>query len=246
MTPWWLVMLGGLLGSTHCIGMCGAFAVLVGLNTGTFWANVRAQLIYSLGRLMSYIALGAIAGFAGKRLMDTIPVLVNVPAVLCLIAGVVLLWEGLRAAGFWPKTVTGTSMAGCLVRPLFSSLLKAPGLRNAFSAGIVTGFLPCGLVYAFVSLAASSGDLLLGMQTMLAFGAGTVPLMVVTGCGASLLTVTTRQKIWSLAAWSVVLTGALTICRGAAFLQTASTPETPKCPFCSTQSTSTAVILDDQ
>lgn len=246
MTPWWLIMVGGLLGSAHCVGMCGAFAALVGLNTGTLIANLRAQLIYSLGRIVSYTALGATAGFAGKRLLDTLPALVNVPAFLCLVAGIVLLREGLVAAGWWKTTVNGTSTTGCLLRPLFTTILKTPGLRNAFTAGIVTGFLPCGLVYAFVSLAASSGDMLLGARTMLAFGAGTVPLMVATGCGASLLTASIRQSLWRFAAWSVVLTGVLTIGRGAAFLQAASKPETAKCPFCSTHSSAKVLDPNDQ
>lgn len=248
MTPWWLVMIGGLLGSTHCIGMCGGFAALVGLNTGTLSSNLRAQLIYSCGRVTSYAALGASAGFAGKRLTAAMPALVNVPAVLCLIAGIVLIREGLLAAGWWKTKVTGVSAAGCLLRPLFNTILKTPGLRNAFVAGIATGFLPCGLVYAFVSLAASSGDFLQGLVTMLAFGTGTVPLMIVAGCGASLLSASARQNVWQIAAWSVVLTGLLTLGRGAAFLQ-ASGESQPRCPFCSGQSSpspSAAEVVNDE
>jgi sulfite exporter TauE/SafE len=59
MTPWWLVLLGGVLGSSHCIGMCGGFAAIIGLNTGTLAGNLRAQLVYSAGRLMSYGTLGS-------------------------------------------------------------------------------------------------------------------------------------------------------------------------------------------
>ena len=73
MTPLWLTMLGGLLGSSHCVGMCGGFAAIVGLRTGSMAGNLRAQLIYSAGRLMSYATLGAIAGFAGQRLSDSLP-----------------------------------------------------------------------------------------------------------------------------------------------------------------------------
>ena len=236
MTPWWLVMVGGLLGSSHCVGMCGGFAALVGLNTGTFAANVRAQLVYSGGRLMSYATLGAIAGFAGKRLVNSVPGMVNVPAILCIVAGGFLIREGLLATGLWPKRITGSSTTGCMLKPLFSTILKTPRARNAFVAGIVTGLLPCGLVYAFVSLAASSGDLLLGMGTMVAFGLGTIPLMVATGCGASLLSWSARQRMWKLAAWSVVVTGMLTLGRGAAFLQTTNKSTSGACPFCAGKS----------
>jgi sulfite exporter TauE/SafE len=240
MTPWWLITLGGLLGSTHCVGMCGAFAALVGLNTGTLSANVRAQLIYSIGRVLSYALLGAMAGFAGKRMVDSIPMLINVPAILCLVSGIILLREGLLSAGFWTKSITGKSMAGCLFRPLFTTFLKTPGLRNALIAGILTGFMPCGLVYAFVSLAASSGDFLLGIETMMAFGVGTVPLLVLSGCGVSFLPASTQQSIWRVAAWSVVLTGLLTIGRGVLFLNSADKAASAQCPFCANSSRSTA------
>lgn len=232
MTPWWLVMLGGLLGSSHCVGMCGGFAALVGLRHSTMWGNFRAQMIYSGGRLMSYATLGAIAGFAGKRMADSLPRFVNVPAVLCILAGLFLLREGLLATGIFRRGVSGTSTTGCLMGSLFTTILKTPGLRHTFIAGVATGLLPCGLVYAFVSLAATSGDLLLGLGTMLAFGLGTVPLMVVTGCGATLLSWTSRQRLWQLAAWSVVLTGVLTLGRGVGFLQLQPTPEPVTCPFC--------------
>ena len=67
---------------------------------------------------------------------------------------------------------------------------------------------------------------------MLAFGLGTVPLMVVTGCGAALLSWAARQRLWQVAAWSVVMTGLLTIGRGVGFLQLNAEPQAVSCPFC--------------
>ena len=232
MTTLWLTMLGGFLGSSHCVGMCGGFAAIVGLNTRSFAGNLRAQLVYSLGRLMSYGTLGAIAGFAGQRINHALPSMIHVPAVLCFVAGLFLIREGLLSTGLFRRRVTGSSSTGCLLMPLFSTILKTPGARNTFVAGIVTGFLPCGLVYAFVSLAASSGDLLQGLATMLAFGLGTVPLMVLTGSGAALLSWTARQRLWQLAAWSVVVTGLLTVGRGVAFMLASPEKAAASCPFC--------------
>ena len=232
MTPWWLITLSGVLGSSHCLGMCGGFAALVGLNTGTFAANLRAQLFYSTGRIVSYATLGAAAGFAGKRLVESVPQIVHVPAILCLISGLFLIREGLAATGIWRRGIHGSSTVGCLMRPLFSTILKTPGLRNAFTGGILTGLLPCGLVYAFVSLAASSHDLVSGMLTMIAFGAGTVPLMLLAGCGMSWFNLNTRQRIWQISAWSVMVTGLLTVGRGAAFLGMPDESKPGTCPFC--------------
>jgi sulfite exporter TauE/SafE len=227
-----MILVGGLLGSSHCVGMCGGFAAMVGLQTSTVMGNLRAQLAFSCGRLMSYTCLGAIAGFAGQSLIKMMPKLIDIPAVLCVVAGLFLSWEGLKATGIFRGSKTGASTSACLFAPLFSSLLKGRGLSRTFVAGIAIGLLPCGLVYAFVSLATSTGDMLAGGLTMLCFGIGTVPLMVITGCGSMFLNWTARQRIWQIAAWSVVATGLLTVSRGAAFFQTASESTSPSCPFC--------------
>jgi sulfite exporter TauE/SafE len=232
MTTWWLLTLSGLLGSSHCIGMCGGFAALIGLNSSSLARNLRSQLLYSAGRLMSYITLGAVAGFAGRQTIMSLPGMVYVPAVLCLLSGAYLLREGLVGLGYWPSSIKGHSTTGCLLRPLFSAIIRQPGLRKAFLAGILTGFLPCGLVYAFVSLAASTGDLLQGMATMAAFGLGTVPLMLLAGTGTSLMSWSVRDRLLKLSAICVLATGLLTIARGAAFAHTASSSDQPKCPFC--------------
>lgn len=241
MTPWWLLILGGLLGSAHCIGMCGAFAAMIGLQTSSPWRNVRAQLAFSAGRIVTYAALGGMAGFAGKRLVSWAPQAANIPAVLCVLAGGFLLYEGWRAAGFGRGAVQGSSAAGCLLGPLFSAMLRTPQLRNTFVAGIFTGLLPCGLVYAFVSLAASTGDLLLGAATMACFGVGTIPALVVTGVGATLITPVVRQRLWRLAAVAVMATGVLTMARGAAFARWSTTDPPPRCPFCAGSATPGAI-----
>lgn len=239
MMSWQLALIacGGLLGSSHCVGMCGGFAMMIGLHRATLRQNLVGQLVFSAGRIVSYATLGGFAGFAGRTLVQKVPAFVNVPAVLSLVAGLFLLWEGCHAAGLLGRRSSGSAGSGCLFGGMFSTLLKHPALRNAFCAGIFTGLLPCGLVYAFVSLAASTGDLLQGILAMTAFGFGTVPLMILTGLGAMLLTVTARQRLWRVAAWCVVLTGALTIGRGVSFLAAADKPPAERCPLCNTAAT---------
>ena len=236
MNAWWLLTLSGVLGSAHCVGMCGGFAALIGLNTGTLLRNLRAQFVYSAGRLASYMTLGAVAGFAGKRMIAAVPSLINVPAILCFFSGLFLVREGMIGLGIWPWAIKGQSVTGCLLGSFFKTFLRTPGLRNAFSAGILTGFLPCGLVYAFVSLAGSSGDLLVGMATMAAFGLGTIPLMVATGVSASLVTWTMRQRMMKLSSMAVIATGLLTLGRGTAFLQMSKDSPAGACPFCAAKS----------
>ena len=233
MTDLPLIFLGGLLGSSHCIGMCGGFALMVGMTTRSCRQNLAAQLLYSAGRIATYSVIGGMAGFAGWRLVQKAPALTAIPAVFSLLAGALLIVEGLFATGLIRRRQPRSGGAvGCLAGSMFGSLLRTPGLGSAFTAGLLTGLLPCGLVYAFVALAASTHDLLSGIATMAAFGLGTVPLMVATGVGSTLMTLERRKQLYRVAAWCVVATGALTIVRGYGFLSSPSAPPAERCPFC--------------
>lgn len=235
MIEWPLVFLGGVLGSSHCVGMCGALALSVGLGARTLPGNLGRQLVYTLGRLNTYAFLGAAAGFAGWRLSkQTTPLSVYFQTGLALVAGLLLIWQGLAAAGALPRRKVTSAAAGfCPGRGVLSTFLTAPGWHNAFLAGLLTGFLPCGLVYAYVAFAASTGSLLKGMLSMAVFGAGTAPLMILTGAGASALGLATRRRVFHAAAWCVVVTGGLTIYRGVGAAQAAIAGRNdPACPFC--------------
>ena len=84
-----LVFLGGLLGSAHCVGMCGGFALLIGSGARSARANLARQIVYSLGRIFTYSACGAAVGYAGLRLSDDLPSVVNAQALLAIVAGAV-------------------------------------------------------------------------------------------------------------------------------------------------------------
>jgi sulfite exporter TauE/SafE len=226
----WLIMLGGLLGSSHCIGMCGGFALNIGAGARHWTDNLRRQLIYSLGRIFTYASIGAIAGYAGLRLAQFVSPLVNVQATLAILAGCLLAFQGLKSLGWvrWPRF--GSSTVGCLATRFFAPFLSARNWSQVFLAGMLTGLLPCGLVYAYLALAASTGSMLRGLACMAFFGAGTVPAMVLIGCGSSLVSLTMRRYVFRVAAWCVLLTGVLSIYRGAGSLRTYDSEAS--CPFC--------------
>ena len=213
-----LVLVAGLLGSSHCIGMCGPFALTIGGTAPSLSANLARQLLYSTGRIFTYSVLGAAVGFGGWRLAQAVPGIVNLPAVLAIIAGVLLVWQGLDAAGVLRFKKVKANKAPCLGGTLLSGLLTGRHWLDVFLAGLFTGLLPCGLVYAMLTLASSTSNVGLGMATMVAFGLGTVPVMVATGCGGSMISLTARQKLFKVAAWCVVMTGVVSIGRGVFFL----------------------------
>jgi sulfite exporter TauE/SafE len=233
MTDLPFVFLGGLLGSSHCIGMCGPLALALGVQQSRLHMNLGRQLLFSAGRIATYGFLGAVAGASGWWLSQRPQSLVNVQSLLSIVAGLTLIWLGLSTAGFLPR-LTGRWLNSppCTTVSWFKTLLTTPGAASAMLAGAFTGFIPCGLVYAFVVYAASSGNVVQGWATMVAFGLGTVPLMVLAGCGGTLLSLSTRARVLHVAAWCVVVTGMISVARGAGYLELLANAAPAACPFC--------------
>jgi sulfite exporter TauE/SafE len=227
---WPLLVMSGMLGSAHCLGMCGPFALAVGSAAPSWRANFSRQMTYSGGRIFTYAVLGATLAFAGGRLAVALPGWTNVPAVLAIAAGVLLVVQGLLAAGVIRKRGV-TAAAACPGAGAFKALLGARSLVEVFLAGLFTGLLPCGLLYGMLALAASTHDVASGLVTMVAFGLGTVPAMAAAGLGGSLLGLAARRRLHAIAAWCLVLTGCISIARGAGHLSFTSEPP-PGCPFC--------------
>ncbi|MCP4247769.1 MAG: sulfite exporter TauE/SafE family protein [bacterium] len=127
--------------------------------------------------------------------------------------------------GLIPVRRTSSASAGCLVGPLFQQFLGGQRLGGFFTAGLATGFLPCGLVYSFVALAVSAGNVGDGLLLMACFGLGTVPAMVAIGCGGAVVGHATRARVFKLAACLVIAMGAVSIYR-------AIPREAGRCPAC--------------
>ncbi len=232
-----LVFGAGLLGSAHCIGMCGPLALALGASENRPLPNLKRQLIYSVGRIFTYTFLGVAAGFSGLWLTRGSSTPIQIQAWLGIIAGLTLLIVGLTTTGVLPrwKAISGPTggTGGCLAGSWMAGFFNAPGWTNVFLAGIFTGFIPCGLVYAFLAKAVATHSILLGGATMLCFGFGTIPLMVLTGCGGNLLSMKMRTKALKVAAWCVVVAGCMTIARGAGHLNNVADQTTGAgCPLC--------------
>lgn len=163
------IFVSSLIGSVHCIAMCGP---LVGLHGGA----LRLALLHSLGRLATYVTLGVLAGAVG-RAVDLAGNLGTVQRVATIVSGgVILAWGFYQLAVVlgWardPKLKT-TAFASSLVR-----LGKRRASTRAWLIGVLTGLLPCGWLWAFVVSAAGTGSLALGALVMFVFWAGTLPAM---------------------------------------------------------------------
>jgi len=177
----------GLLGGTHCIGMCGGIvgALSSGLSPDVQTSRrrlVAAQLAYNTGRISSYTVAGLLLGLFGQQLGDT-GVLEGFP-VGRIVAGVIMILFGVYLAGWW-HSLLFLERAGArlwkYIEPLGRRFIPVRGTGQAYLLGLVWGWLPCGMVYAVLALALASGSTVGGGSIMLAFGLGTLPVMLTMG-----------------------------------------------------------------
>ena len=185
------LFLAGLLGSpTHCAGMCGPFVLaqasgrLAGMAAGPGGElrRLRGALLlpYHFGRLTTYAGLAAVAaGAAGGigRLIDARAV----SAALLVLAALGFLLVGAARLGLVPATgaAAGRRWSGLVSR--LARPLLAPGAGRGYALGLLLGFIPCGLLYGALAAAAASASPPAAAAAMLAFGLGTVPMLVAVG-----------------------------------------------------------------
>lgn len=168
------LFLVGLLGGTHCAGMCGGIVTALSFNRRGSWAR---PLAYNAGRISSYVLAGGLVGALGQGglLMGRF---LPVQQSLYLAANLMLLALGLYLAGV-SGVVTRFERAGTVVwrrlQPLSQGLLPADTLPKTFLLGALWGWIPCGLVYTALLTALASGSAATGALLMLAFGLGTLP-----------------------------------------------------------------------
>jgi sulfite exporter TauE/SafE len=229
-----LIALAGLLGSSHCVGMCGGFVLSIGLGARGWKHNLARQFIYCAGRVFTYGFLGSVAGFAGFWFVRRSGMLIHAQAALSLVAGAVLVSQGLIALRLIPKFVVAGRpkrqlASPCLAASFLRPFLTSPRLDLVFFSGLLNGLLPCGLVYGYLALASSEADLVHGLAIMVAFGAGTVPIMILTGAGASVLSGAVRRRLFLVAGCCVLVTGLVAIGRGVQFARAAGDKSCPAC-----------------
>lgn len=178
----------GLLGSPHCLGMCGGIVTAFSMSMGNPSRSKKFFLIasYHLGRLISYATLGLLAGFIGQTAFTKLMVQSSLPRVLlgASLVFVALLMMGLPimknierlGLGLWNR-----------LAPVRQKVFPLTSMPRAFSAGLLWGLLPCGLVYGALIVAMTGGSVISAPIMMLAFGLGTLPMLVATQSVISLL-----------------------------------------------------------
>lgn len=216
------VFVVGLLGSVHCAGMCGgivgALSVVPGAarpiplrvvpQAAPALANVLA---YNAGRIASYMAAGALAGGIGEGA----GALARLPALQAggyWMANLMLAMLGLYLMDAW-RGLARLEQAGQLVwrrvQPLLRHVRPLPGAglgpAKMLAAGALWGWLPCGMVYSVLVTAMLSGSAAGGALVMLAFGLGTLPMLLGLGLLGARLRAGLRLRGVRLACGALVL-----------------------------------------
>jgi len=201
----------GLLGSFHCIGMCGPIALALPIQSNNKFTFVTGRILYNLGRAITYAAIGIVFGLVGQSLS-----LAGLQQSVSIVAGIFILLMVLLPSKFSQKMYLlkpAYSFTNLLKRK-FGVLLKKKSIAAVFSIGLLNGFLPCGLVYVAVAGAVATGGYLEGAAYMFVFGIGTLPIMLAASLATNVITTPVRKKINKLIPAFMVVLAFLFILRG--------------------------------
>ncbi len=210
----WTAFLIGLLGSVHCVGMCGPIALALPYGKRNRALAVLNALKYNLGRAFTYMLLGLLFGFIGQGVF-----LAGYQSALSIVLGVMMLLLAFFSLDLEKYFVHSKLFSGPLTRlkMQLARLLKIDSSPSFFLIGLLNGLLPCGLVYMAVVGAVSTGNPLSAALYMGLFGLGTLPLMLTTSMAGHLLSLRFRRYLQKMLPALLVLMAVLFILRGLNF-----------------------------
>lgn len=200
----------GMLGSFHCVGMCGPLALSLPLKSNSAIDKFTGALLYNVGRIITYAAFGILFGAVGKSLS-----LFGFQQWLSIIIGIVIL-----VFIILPKRLLLFQQHNVLLRILeqirlyLGNLFLQKNNTSLFSIGLLNGLLPCGLVYMAAAGSIATMDITRGVLFMVFFGLGTLPIMWSIAFFGNYIGVSIRIKIRKVYPYMMMLMACLLILRG--------------------------------
>lgn len=213
----------------HCLGMCGGLVAIysarqpalatTGGHRPSLLTRVRLLMPLHAGRILTYTFLGALIGLAGS-LLGQVGGLVGWQGAFSIGVGLVMILLALSLMGVLPpiEIAVASLTGGASPMKHMRGRFGQRSLWATLSLGILWGFLPCGLVFAMLVIAAATQTWWGGALTMLTFGLGTIPTLLGFGLAANLLSPRLRGRLQSFAGLLILLFAAQTILRGLAVL----------------------------
>jgi uncharacterized protein len=199
----------GLLGSLHCVGMCGPIALA--LPVGNLENKFFARILYNAGRILTYTLAGFLFGLFGKGLA-----IAGLQQIISISLGVAILLSLFVSLKVFRK-IDPTSLIYKFTGRLkvsFKKLFTINSYSSLLGIGILNGLLPCGLVYLAFAASISTGDPFKGGVFMFFFGLGTAPLMFAVSSISSMIKKTSLVRLRNIVPAVTLIVGVLLVVRG--------------------------------
>ncbi|TYB77150.1 sulfite exporter TauE/SafE family protein [Bizionia myxarmorum] len=207
----WSALVLGLLGSFHCVGMCGPIAFMLPVDRTNSTRKITQIALYHFGRILAYSIIGLIFGLIGKSLY-----IFGLQQQLSIIIGVLMIVVILIPSKIFNKYNFSKPLHKVIsrIKSGLGAALKKKTADTFLTIGFLNGFLPCGLVYMAVFGSLASANAFQGVLYMALFGLGTIPLMTTAIYLGKFLNATIKQRIQKAIPIFVVIIGLLFILRG--------------------------------
>lgn len=207
----WSAIIFGLLGSFHCVGMCGPIAFMLPVDRSNSIKKVSQISTYHLGRLLAYGIIGLVFGLVGKSLyLFGIQQQLSIAIGIIMIAIILIPTKTFNAYNFSKPVYIIISR----VKSGLGQALKRKTADTFLTIGFLNGFLPCGLVYMAVFASLTMQSATYGGLYMVLFGLGTIPLMTTAIYIGKFLNTSIKQRIQKAIPVFVIIVGLLFIIRG--------------------------------
>ncbi len=207
----WSAVILGLLGSFHCVGMCGPIAFMLPVDRSNSVKKISQIGSYHLGRLFAYSLIGLFFGLVGKSLY-----IFGLQQQLSIVIGIIMILVILIPVQTFNKYNLSKPLYKIIskVKSALGSAIKKKTADTFLTIGFLNGFLPCGLVYMAVFASLAMQNTLKGSLYMVLFGIGTIPLMTTAIYLGKFLNSEIKQRIQKAIPVFVILIGLLFILRG--------------------------------
>lgn len=201
----------GLIGSFHCIGMCGPIALAIPLKTSSWLARITGGVIYNVGRAITYALMGVVFGLLGRGL-----VMSGFQQWVSVIMGAIMILSVITPSLYKNRFNAEKGIFSFVgkVKLSLGKLFTQRSYGSLFLIGLLNGLLPCGLVYVAIAAAIATGSSVGGGLFMFIFGLGTLPMMLAISLIGNLITLELRKKITRLIPYAIVFIGVLFVLRG--------------------------------
>ncbi len=207
----WAGFVIGLLGSLHCVAMCGPIVLALPVFRESQFKIVLGRALYNFGRIVTYSLMGALFGLFGNRL-----VLFGLQQNLSIMLGAIILIYAIIPGKIKTKISEVNFYKGvtAFIKINFFRLASQKSNTSMFTMGLLNGLLPCGFVYAGIAGAISTGDVLSGTLYMAFFGFGTLPAMFITAVLGKIININIRRRVTKIIPAFAFILAALFILRG--------------------------------